>query len=83
MDWSAFRNGFFKGLAAPCALVGMFSPEYGRGQAAPPSLDLDAILSGKLLLEDAPFVHPESRGGLADDMAAEYGDFVRSLERMR
>ena len=33
MNWSAFRNGFFKGLAAPCVLAGIFSPEYGRGQA--------------------------------------------------
>ena len=81
MNWSAFWNGFFKGVAAPCALLGMFSPEYGRGQADPPAIDLDAVRSGKPLLADAPQVHPEARGGIHDDMAAVYGDFLRALER--
>lgn len=82
MNWSAFRNGFFKGLAAPCAMLGMFSPEYGRGQAAPPAIDLDAVLSGEPFVTGAPQVRSEARGGIRDDMAAVYDDFVRALERM-
>lgn len=82
MNWSAFTDGFFKGLAAPCALLGMFSPEYGKAQVDPPAIDLDAVLSGEPFVTGAPQVRPEARGGIRDDMAAVYGDFVRALGRM-
>ena len=83
MNWPVFWNGFFKGVAAPCALLGMFSPEYGRERTAPPEIDLDALRSGKPFVADAPQVRPEANGGIIDDMAAVCGDFVRALERMK
>ena len=74
MNWPAFWNGFFKGVAAPCALLGMFSPEYNRRQIASPKVDLDEILA-----ELDELIPPKT---IKDDMAAVYGDFVRVLDRM-
>lgn len=79
MNWSAFWNGFFKSQTMP----GMSSSEYRGKRAAPPVIDLDGVLSGEPFSENAPFVRPEARGGIRDDMAAVYGDFIRALEGMR
>lgn len=75
MNWSAFRNGFFKGLAAPCALAGMFSPEYSSPHAdTPPQVKLDDVIA-----ELNEVIPPKT---ILDDMAAVHGDFIQALGRM-